>query len=52
LEGLGTDQRIESEWILEIGWEDVEWFQLAQERGQGRAVVNVVINLRVLAPRR
>jgi hypothetical protein len=35
----------------EIGWGDVEWIQLAQERGRWRSVVNTVINLRTLAPR-
>jgi hypothetical protein len=33
------------------GWDDVEWVQLAQVRGQWRAVVNVVINRWVMAPR-
>jgi hypothetical protein len=52
LEDRGVDGRIGSEWILrEIGWEDVEWVQLDQDRGQWRAVVNAVMNLRVLAPR-
>jgi hypothetical protein len=37
--------------LREIGWEDVEWIQLAQDRGQWRAVVNAVMNPRVLAPR-
>jgi hypothetical protein len=36
----------------ETGWEGVEWIHLAQDRGRWRAVVNVVMNLRVLAPRR
>jgi len=36
--------------LREIGWEDVEWAQLAQYKGQGRAVVNAVMNLRVLSP--
>jgi hypothetical protein len=35
--------------IGEIGWEGVEWIQLAQDRGQWWALVNMVINLRVLA---
>jgi hypothetical protein len=29
----------------------VEWIQLAQDRAQWRALVNVVMNLRVLVPR-
>jgi hypothetical protein len=33
------------------GWEGVDWIRLAQSRDQRRAVVNAVINLRVLAPR-
>jgi hypothetical protein len=37
--------------LREFGWEDAEWVQLAQNKGQWRAVVNAVMNLRVLAPR-
>jgi hypothetical protein len=37
--------------LREIGWEGVEWIHLAQDRGRWRAVVNAVMNLRVLAPR-
>jgi hypothetical protein len=33
----------------EIGWEGVKWNHLAQERGQRKAIVNTVMNLRVLA---
>jgi hypothetical protein len=37
--------------LSEIGWGSVDWIQLAQDRGRWRAVVNAVMNLRVLAPR-
>jgi hypothetical protein len=37
--------------LRETGWGSVEWIQLAQGRDQWRAVVNTVMNLRVLAPR-
>jgi hypothetical protein len=37
--------------LREIGWGSVEWIQLAQGSDRWRAVVNTVMNLRVLAPR-
>jgi hypothetical protein len=37
--------------LEEIGWGDVEWIQLAQDRDRWRAVVNAVMNLSVLGPR-
>jgi hypothetical protein len=37
--------------LREIGWEGVEWIHLAQDRDPWRAVVNSMMNLRVLAPR-
>jgi hypothetical protein len=37
--------------LREIGWGGVEWIHLAQDRDRCRAVVNAVMNLRVLAPR-
>jgi hypothetical protein len=33
-----------------IGWGSVEWIQLAQDRDRWRALVNMVMNLQVLAP--
>jgi hypothetical protein len=36
--------------LREIGWESVEWNHLAQDRDRWRAVVNAVMNLRVLPP--
>jgi hypothetical protein len=42
--GIRMDRR-------EIGWGSVEWIHLAQDRDWWRAVVNMVMNLRVLAPR-
>jgi hypothetical protein len=31
----------------EIGWDGVDWIDLAQDRDQWRALVNTVMNLRV-----
>jgi hypothetical protein len=33
--------------LLEVGWGDVDWFGLAQDRSRCRALVNSVLNLRV-----
>jgi hypothetical protein len=33
--------------FLEIGWGDVDWIGLAQDRNRWRAVVNSVLNLGV-----
>jgi hypothetical protein len=33
--------------LREIGWEDIDWIHLAQDRDQWRAVVYTVRNLRV-----
>jgi hypothetical protein len=33
--------------LREIGWEGVEWIHLVQDREQWRALVNMVMNLRV-----
>jgi hypothetical protein len=34
--------------LREIGLGDMDWTDLAQDRGHWRALVNMVINLRVL----
>jgi hypothetical protein len=33
--------------VVEVGWGDVDWIRLAQDRGRWRALVNSVLNLRV-----
>jgi hypothetical protein len=33
--------------LQEVGWESMEWIDLAQERDRWLAVVNAVMNLRV-----
>jgi hypothetical protein len=33
--------------LLEIGWGGVDWIGLAQDRNKWRALMNVVMNLRV-----
>jgi hypothetical protein len=33
--------------LTEIGWDGVDWIDLAQGRSQWRALVNMVMNLRV-----
>jgi hypothetical protein len=32
--------------LVELGWGDVDWFGLAQDRNRWRALVNSVLNLR------
>jgi hypothetical protein len=33
--------------LKEIGWDYVDWIDMAQDRDQWRALVNTVLNLRV-----
>jgi hypothetical protein len=33
--------------LREIGWDGIKWIDLAQDRGQWRALVNTVMNLQV-----
>jgi hypothetical protein len=56
LEGKGPLERPRRRWedgikmdLREIGWGVVEWIELAQDRDRWRAVVNAVMNLRVVA---
>jgi hypothetical protein len=37
--------------LRKTGWGSVDWIQLAQHRDRWRALVNTVMNLRVMAPR-
>jgi hypothetical protein len=36
--------------LRKTGWDGVEWIDVAQDSDRWRALVNTVINLRVLAP--
>jgi hypothetical protein len=40
LDNIGMD-------LLELGWGDVNWIGLAQDRNKWRVLVNLVLNLRV-----
>jgi hypothetical protein len=33
--------------LREIGWDGMDWIELAQDRDQWRSLVNTVMNLRV-----
>jgi hypothetical protein len=53
-EGRGPLARPRRRWLhnirmdlVEVGWGDVDWIDLAQNRDRSRAVVNSVLNLRV-----
>jgi hypothetical protein len=50
LKDQGVDGRMGSKWILGRLAGDVEWIHLAQDRDRWRAVVNAVMNFRVLGP--
>jgi hypothetical protein len=51
LEDQGVDGRMGSKWTLgRLDAGGVEWIHLAQDSDRWRAVVNAVMNLRVLAP--
>jgi hypothetical protein len=48
LEDLRVDGRIILKMDLqEVGWVDMDWIDLAQDRDKWRALVNAVMNLRV-----
>jgi hypothetical protein len=51
LERQSTDGMTGTERILGRLAGSVEWMQLAQDRGRWRALVNMVMNFRILAPR-
>jgi hypothetical protein len=51
LKDRGVDGKMGSKWTLGRLVGGVEWIHLAQDRDRCRAVVNAVMNLRVLAPR-
>jgi hypothetical protein len=53
-EGRKLLERTRRRWVdnikidhIEIGWDDVDWIGLAQDRDQWRALVYTVMNLRI-----
>jgi hypothetical protein len=44
---LGKSRHRWVENIREIGWDGVDWIDVAEDRDQWRALVNTVMNLRV-----
>jgi hypothetical protein len=47
-EEQGVTQRIILEWILKkVGWEDMDWINLAQDGNKWFAVLNTVMKLQV-----
>jgi hypothetical protein len=50
LEDPGIDRKMILKWVFknwEVGWGGMDWIDMAQDRDRWRAVVNVVMNLRV-----
>jgi hypothetical protein len=41
---FGTSKKID---IREIGWDGMDWIYLAQDTDQWRALMNIVMNIRV-----
>jgi hypothetical protein len=53
-EGKRPQGRLKRRWVgnikmdlKEIGWDSVDWTDMAQDRNQWRVLVNTVLNLRV-----
>jgi hypothetical protein len=53
-EGKRPLERLRHRWVndikmdlREIGWDDADWIEIAQNRDQWRTFVNTVLNLRV-----
>jgi hypothetical protein len=48
LEDLGLDGRITLKWIFKkIGWRNLYWIDLAEDRDKWPTLVNAIMNLRV-----
>jgi hypothetical protein len=54
LEGKRPLERLRRRWVnnirmdlVEVGWGDVDWIGLAEDKDKWRALVNSVLNLRV-----